>query len=505
MDQKETEVPKIFISYSHDTPAHKKWVGELGSKLVDNGIDVILDQWDMGLGDDIPQFMAHGVKTADRVLMICTESYVKKADEGKGGVGYEAMIVTGELIRDLGTSKFIPVVRQNSEKVMLPVFVSTRFYVNLGESENFDEQFEILLRELHQEPAISKPPLGKNPFSRQPSGIEIPGVKKSHNLIPKYELEKQDAATIYNTALEIARLGDLTAWRKIIQQVRQPTRQNIIKWREQGEQAQNMEGKDFDEFILNGIDIYAPLFSIALAGVESGRDKFNNQISIIDDILYPRNWNWNGLLKIVHLPYTVAYVYQALHGAISLLTGQLSLSIKLATTRIETPFNSAKKPLFQFPEIIGWPESLGDNSALSWKTLLNLPVRWTWLNEIFGDIEDYQTACCAYYMALNILEFSFLIESKEGIEAIKNATGISPDIPPVFHEVDRDIKKRAYHLLISDPEQIKKIWSSLNLEDKDIETLWGDWINLVKKWLRSSNRLGFRDEIAHMDLFLDIK
>ena len=46
--------------------------------------------------------------------MVCTETYVKKADEGKGGVGYEAMIVTGELVKNLGTSKFIPIVKQKS-------------------------------------------------------------------------------------------------------------------------------------------------------------------------------------------------------------------------------------------------------------------------------------------------------------------------------------------------------------------------------------------------------
>jgi hypothetical protein len=32
--------------------------------------------------------MEQSVGWADRVLMICTETYVRKADEGKGGVGY---------------------------------------------------------------------------------------------------------------------------------------------------------------------------------------------------------------------------------------------------------------------------------------------------------------------------------------------------------------------------------------------------------------------------------
>ena len=112
-------IPKVFISYSHDSPQHKRWVAETASKLVDNGVDVFLDQWDLGLGTDIPKYVERSVSEADRVLMICTEQYVRKADEGKGGVGYEAMIVTAELVHNLGTSKFIPVIRQASGEVIL--------------------------------------------------------------------------------------------------------------------------------------------------------------------------------------------------------------------------------------------------------------------------------------------------------------------------------------------------------------------------------------------------
>lgn len=34
-------IPKIFISYSHDSLEHKQWVLELGSRLRNNGIDAI--------------------------------------------------------------------------------------------------------------------------------------------------------------------------------------------------------------------------------------------------------------------------------------------------------------------------------------------------------------------------------------------------------------------------------------------------------------------------------
>ncbi len=67
MDNSDNDkIPKVFISYSHDSPSHKKWVGEISSKLVENGIDVILDQWDLGLGDDVPKFMENSVTVADR-------------------------------------------------------------------------------------------------------------------------------------------------------------------------------------------------------------------------------------------------------------------------------------------------------------------------------------------------------------------------------------------------------------------------------------------------------
>lgn len=148
----EQKIPKVFISYSHDSPDHKRWVTELASKLVDHGVDVVLDQWDLGLGDDVPKFMEKSVRDADRVLMICTETYVNKADDGQGGVGYEAMVVTGELVRNLGTSKFIPVIRQKAKPQLLPKSVTTRFYIDLSDEENFDVQFEALLRELHQAP-----------------------------------------------------------------------------------------------------------------------------------------------------------------------------------------------------------------------------------------------------------------------------------------------------------------------------------------------------------------
>lgn len=68
--------PKVFFSYSHDSGRHKDWVLTLATRLLANGVNVVLDQWDLRLGGDLPLFMESGLTEADRVLSICTNQYV---------------------------------------------------------------------------------------------------------------------------------------------------------------------------------------------------------------------------------------------------------------------------------------------------------------------------------------------------------------------------------------------------------------------------------------------
>lgn len=49
--------PRVFISYSHDSPEHKRWVIEFATTIRGRGVDAILDQWHLRHGDDLPHFM----------------------------------------------------------------------------------------------------------------------------------------------------------------------------------------------------------------------------------------------------------------------------------------------------------------------------------------------------------------------------------------------------------------------------------------------------------------
>lgn len=83
------EHPKVFISYSHDSEEHKNWILKLATHLRDHGVDVILDQWNVRLGDDLPFFMEQGLSSSHLVLCICSDKYIEKANANKGGAGYE--------------------------------------------------------------------------------------------------------------------------------------------------------------------------------------------------------------------------------------------------------------------------------------------------------------------------------------------------------------------------------------------------------------------------------
>lgn len=155
-------MPRLFISYSHDSAAHKQWVLQLATRLRKSGVDAILDMWDLGPGDDLPSFMERNLASADRVLMICTEKYVEKANEGKGGVGYEKMIVTSDLMRNIDSNKVIPVIRQNGTKIV-PTFLSTKLYLDFSREDQFEFSFDEMVRALHKAPLFAKPELGDKP------------------------------------------------------------------------------------------------------------------------------------------------------------------------------------------------------------------------------------------------------------------------------------------------------------------------------------------------------
>ena len=194
-------VPKVFISYSHDTQAHKKWVLELAQRLRNSGVDAILDQFRVSLGDDLGGFMERSVAESDRIIMVCTDNYVTKANSGLGGVGYEKMIMTAEYMTNIDSNKVIPLIRQNGTH-NVPTFLQTRLHINFSREDEYELQFDNLLREIHQAPLFKEPPVGNNPFE---SVIEKPAESVTDK---KMEMLKE-MVNLYNQGTDYLYFEDI--------------------------------------------------------------------------------------------------------------------------------------------------------------------------------------------------------------------------------------------------------------------------------------------------------
>ena len=153
---------RAFISYSHDSTEHKKRVLQLSDDLRTSGVDCNLDQYEPFPEDGWPRWMNNQIERADFVLVICTETYNRRAtgkeSPGRGlGVSWEGQMITQQIFDDGGrNSTFIPVTFTESDVKFVPKFLgwSTRFCVETPEGKNE------LYRFITSQPAVIKPPLG---------------------------------------------------------------------------------------------------------------------------------------------------------------------------------------------------------------------------------------------------------------------------------------------------------------------------------------------------------
>lgn len=176
--------PKVFISYSWTSDLHTEWVADLGERLMNDGIEVVLDQWSLEDGQDINVFMEKMVTdpTIKRVIIISDSLYAAKADGRKGGVGTETQIISKEVYESVDQNKFIPAVRERDEdgKPCLPVYLKTRKYIDFSDSDTEADAYDQLIRNIYERPKRRIPAIGKAPshlFDDSP--VSVTSAQKS--------------------------------------------------------------------------------------------------------------------------------------------------------------------------------------------------------------------------------------------------------------------------------------------------------------------------------------
>jgi hypothetical protein len=475
---KDQFTPLVFISYSHDSREHKQWVLEFAQELRSkHRVDVILDQWDLGHGDDMPRFMRDSVSRCDRILMICTDTYVEKADEGKGGVGYEAMIVDGELVRNLGTKKFVPVIRQHGGAIRLPKSVGTRLAANLSEGANREDEMKSLVEDLHQIPPPTKPPLGGGP-------VFAPVVAPS---LPPSAYPK-DPSQLYDMALNLARTGDLVTWRRLITEKKSEVSISLGEWRAKWEGQVEQIKDNWIEFNKEGLNALDPLYAVASAGIESGVDKFNRQSGLAHDILEPREWQYSGYTVICDFPQTAIFTFQALVGLFAVHSEQPQLVFELANQRLKRKHTNQSSLLWESPAYVGWPESLAGNCNNAWRFIWSVSEHLPWVAEKLGGGGHVRECLCGHFFLMSFVEF---IERVRSEPDRLNSNDPHLSIPTYF--IIQSELAPAIRSILLEKEHLLKYAERQGVCSDVLRENWPKWVKQCQTFLSRVNSGGMHD------------
>lgn len=137
--------PRVFISYTGYDDTNKSWVKRLCIRLRENGVDARCDLFHLKLGQDLPQWMTNEIRLASKVLLICDKYYLSKTDPHRGGVGWETMIIQGDMLMNQDNNKFICIMREKGSEISLPTYMRTKYSLLCPEDVMEENKFHTLL------------------------------------------------------------------------------------------------------------------------------------------------------------------------------------------------------------------------------------------------------------------------------------------------------------------------------------------------------------------------
>jgi hypothetical protein len=79
------------------------------------------------------------------------------------------MILTAQMMQNITANRIIPVIRANSLDQPVPIFLSSRVYIDFRDDLAYEIKYAELLHDIHGQQVKPRPPLGPNPFTTIPT------------------------------------------------------------------------------------------------------------------------------------------------------------------------------------------------------------------------------------------------------------------------------------------------------------------------------------------------
>jgi hypothetical protein len=142
----DAKAAKAFVSYKWESEEHSSWVQKLSEGLRVRGVEALLDQWEVKLGESFTEYMQEHISTADVILFVITSAAVEAAEapKGKGGaLKFEVQMMNARRMAE-GT-RIIGIYRAGSRP---PHYLRDHRYVDFRDDGEFEKSLQILVDDI---------------------------------------------------------------------------------------------------------------------------------------------------------------------------------------------------------------------------------------------------------------------------------------------------------------------------------------------------------------------
>jgi hypothetical protein len=165
----------VFISYTHDSPNHLRAVFVLSERFRSEGINCVLDQYEISPPEGWPLWMDREIVKAQFVLMVCTEAYYRRVmgqeKPGEGlGIAWEGTLIYNQIYRAASRNeKFIPIIFEKTHDIYIPTPLqgATRYFI----PADYERLYKRLIGESPGKPLGKRKPLPQGEVKTDFSGV----------------------------------------------------------------------------------------------------------------------------------------------------------------------------------------------------------------------------------------------------------------------------------------------------------------------------------------------
>lgn len=207
---------KVFVTYSQEGDAHNTQVLSLTDHLRKLGFeannDLLLSQQQGSI--NLNRMMYQHLEQADKVVVVLSDNYAKKANSFAGGVGTEYEFIIGDI--NVKPEKYILVALEAYKDSLFPTGLRSRLMLNLTTEQGMED----LVRKLSAQPAWEASPVA--------AAVPVLPTKK----IPPFEIKPKppvDVTVTANTGDEEEDVWDLDAAGTALEAAIEDTRPEVVK------------------------------------------------------------------------------------------------------------------------------------------------------------------------------------------------------------------------------------------------------------------------------------